>query len=45
MHNNEEPNCFFGGMAAPQWESPAKGYKDGIDPADQCSGLFKIEIK
>ena len=44
MHSNEEPNCFFGGMAAPQWESPKKG-KSGIDPADKCSWLFKIEMK
>ena len=50
MHSNEEPNCFFGGMAAPQWESPQwespneKG-KNGIDPADQCSWLFKMEMK
>ena len=44
MHSNEEPNCFFGAMAVPQWESPEDGI-DGIDPADQCSWLFKIEIK
>ena len=33
MHSNEEPNCFFGGMAVPQWESP-KNWTFGIDPAD-----------
>ena len=21
MHSKEEPNCFFGGMAAPSWKS------------------------
>ena len=42
MHSNEEPNCLFGGMAVPQWESC---YKYGIDPADQCSWLFKMEMK
>ena len=25
MHSNEEPNSFFGGMAAPSWNSNAKG--------------------
>ena len=33
MHSNEEPNCLFGGMAVPQWESPSN-WKDGIDPTD-----------
>ena len=33
MHSNKELNCFFGGMAVPQWESPEFG-KDGIDPVD-----------
>ena len=44
MHSNEEPNCFFGGMAVPQWESPDKS-KFESDPADQCSWLFKMEMK
>ena len=44
MYSNEEPNCFFGRMAVPQWES---NYNDkyGIDPADKCSWLFKMEMK
>ena len=33
MHSNKEPNCFFGGMAVPQWES-SSNWKYGIDPAD-----------
>ena len=33
MHSNEEPNCLFGGMAMPEWESNENGkYKS--DPAD-----------
>ena len=44
MHSNEEPNCFFGGMAIPQWQSNNDGdYR--IDPADECSWLFKMEMK
>ena len=43
MHSNKEPNCFFGGMAVPQWESD--DIKFGIDPADECSWLFKIGDK
>ena len=42
MHSNKEPNSFFGGMAAPSWDSK----RDYIaDPADQCSWLFKIEVE
>ena len=33
MHSNEEPNCLFGGMAVPQWES-YKNAKFVINPAD-----------
>ena len=40
MHSNEEPNSFFGGMAAPEWNS---NKKDICDPAGECSWLFKIE--
>ena len=41
MHSNKEPNSFFGGMAAPEWNSEG----DFIDdPAGECSWLFKIEL-
>ena len=40
MHNAEEPNSFFGGMAAPSWNSESK---DIEDPANECSWLFKLE--
>ena len=40
MHSNSEPNSFFGGMAAPSWNSKLNYI---ADPADQCSWLFKIE--
>ena len=33
MHSNEEPNCLFGGMAVPQWES-SKDRKYNSDPVD-----------
>ena len=42
MHSNDEPNCFFGGMAAPEWNS--EGYYIE-DPANECSWLFKLECK
>ena len=42
MHSNEEPNSFFGGMAASSWNSS----NDWIcDPKEECSWLFKIEIQ
>ena len=41
MHSNIEPNSFFGGMAAPSWDSKSKFI---ADPADKCSWLFKIEV-
>ena len=41
MHSAEEPNSFFGGMAAPEWNSEGKDIKD---PANECSWLFKLEI-
>ena len=41
MHSNEEPNSFFGGMAVPSWNSEKK---DIVDPAGECSWLFKIEV-
>ena len=42
MHSNEEPNSFFGGIAAPSWNS-----KDEYiaDPTNKCSWLFKIEVE
>ena len=40
MHSNEEPNSFFGGMAAPSWNSKEENI---CDPAGECSWLFKIE--
>ena len=40
MHSAEEPNSFFGGMAAPEWNSEGK-YAE--DPANECSWLFKLE--
>ena len=42
MKSNEEPNCFFGGMAAPEWDS---SYSNISDPINEASWLFKIEIK
>ena len=44
MHSNKEPNCLFGGMAIHRWESDIDGIS-GIDPADQCSWLFKMKMK
>ena len=44
MRTTKEPNCVFGGMAFPSWESP----KDIIckeDNENECSWLFKIESK
>ena len=41
MYSNSEPNSFFGGMAAPSWNS--EDYYI-TDPADKCSWLFKIEV-
>ena len=42
MHSAEEPNCFFGGMAAPEWNS----FNDYIaDPVNECSWLFKLECE
>ena len=40
MHSAEEPNSFFGGMAAPEWNSEGKHAED---PANECSWLFKLE--
>ena len=40
MHSNQEPNSFFGGMAAPEWNLKEE---DICDPAGECSWLFKIE--
>ena len=40
MHSAEEPDSFFGGMAAPEWNS--LGNYIG-DPIGECSWLCKIE--
>ena len=40
MHSAEEPNSFFGGMAALEWNSEGKHIED---PANECSWLFKLE--
>ena len=40
MHSAEEPNSFFGGMAAASWNSEGKEIED---PANECSWLFKLE--
>ena len=42
MHSNDEPNSFFGGMAAPSWNSD---YEWMDDPVSECSWLFKIEVE
>ena len=42
MQSNEEPNSFFGGMAAPEWNSKEEFI---WDPAGECSWLFKIEAE
>ena len=39
MHSAKEPNCFFGGMAAPEWNSFI------ADPTNECSWLFKLECE
>ena len=41
MHSNEEPNSFFGGMAAPDWNSEGKYIED----VEECSWLFKLECE
>ena len=41
MHSAEEPNSFFGGMAANSWNS--EGDDSIEDPANECSWLFKLE--
>ena len=40
MHSAKEWNCFFGGMAAPEWNSLNKHRED---PTNECSWLFKLE--
>ena len=40
MHSAEEPDSFFGGMAAPEWNSEGKHIED---PFGECSWLFKLE--
>ena len=42
MHSSEEPNSFFGGMAAPKWNSEGK---DIEDPIEECSWIFKLEAE
>jgi len=43
MLAKEEPNCLFGGMAAPSWFSD----KNGKDVSDEGKGswLFKVEME
>ena len=40
MYSAEEPNSFFGGMAANSWNSEDDYIED---PAYECSWLFKLE--
>ena len=40
MHSAEEPNSFFGGMAAAEWNSKGDYIED---PVNECSWLFKLE--
>ena len=40
MHSAEEKDSFFGGMAAPKWNSEGKHIED---PSGECSWLFKLE--
>ena len=40
MYSTEEPNSFFGGMAAPEWNSEGEFIED---PVNECSWLFKLE--
>ena len=40
MHSNEEQDSFFGGMAAPKWNSEGKHIKYA---SGECSWLFKLE--
>ena len=42
MHSIEEPNSFFGGMAASDWNSKNKIIED---PANESSWLFKLEAR
>ena len=44
MRSNSEPNCFFGGMAVPSWQSSDKAHW-ASDPAEYSSWLFKIELE
>ena len=39
MHSAEEPDSFFGGMAAPEWNSEGKFIEDPMNE----SWLFKLE--
>ena len=40
MHSAKEPDSFFGGMAAPKWNSEGDYIED---PFGECSWLFKLE--
>ena len=40
MHSAKEPDSFFGGMAAAEWNSEGKHIED---PINECSWLFKLE--
>ena len=41
MHSAEEPNSFFGGMAAPEWNSCDNSIEDPV--VGECSWIFKLE--
>ena len=43
MHSSEELNSFFGGMAAPEWNSEGNLIEDPI--VGECSWLFKLEAR
>ena len=40
MHSAKEPDSFFGGMAAPKWNSEGDYIEDA---SEECSWLFKLE--
>ena len=42
MHSAVEPDSFFGGMAAPEWNSINNWI---ADPTNECSWLFKLECE
>ena len=44
MRTTKEPNCVFGGMAFPSWESNIDGIFNA-DNENEYSWIFKIESK